>query len=192
MESSMSLDIGATQRTGDADIPTPPVLYKYYSFNEWTEAIFLRNEVYFNSPDCFNDPFDSKISTTYEGTEEQRISRLVEIWRKGPLREKPVEDLRSQAVEKVKRGEDISLLLKTLEHSSERMRKQMGIFCMAQKRDNILMWSHYADNHKGFCLEFRTANSFFGGAQPVVDKYSSNRPCLNLIEQPRSLSDYLS
>ena len=63
--------------------PTPPVLYKYYAFNECTQNIFERNEIYFQSADGFNDPFDSKVSTTYEGTEEERVSRLIDLWRKG-------------------------------------------------------------------------------------------------------------
>ncbi|HEX6901987.1 MAG TPA: DUF2971 domain-containing protein [Thermoanaerobaculia bacterium] len=29
-----------------------------------------------------------------------------------------------------------------------------GLYCLSETFDNILMWSHYADNHQGFCLEF--------------------------------------
>jgi hypothetical protein len=166
-------------------LPTPPVLYKYYAFNEWTRNIFERNEIYFQSPDGFNDPFDSKVSTTYEGTEEQRVSRLMDLWRKGPAKDKKEEDLRPQALDVVKRSQDIPRILRTLERSPERRRKQMGIFCMTSRRDNILMWSHYAAAHTGFCLGFRTANPFFGQALPI-EKYSSDRPCLNLIEPPDS------
>ena len=166
-------------------IPTPPTLYKYCSFNEWTRSIFERNEIYFQSPDCFNDPFDSKISTTYEGTEEQRISRLISIWRKGPFKEKTEENLHPKAVKVVKAGQDIPFMLKTLERSAERIRKQMGIFCMTHKKDNIQMWSHYANKHMGFCLEFQTANDFFGRAFPITEKdYRLDRPCVNLIKPP--------
>lgn len=69
----------ATQRDS---VPTPLVLYKYYAFNQWTQYIFERNEVYFQSPDGFNDPFDSKTPMTYEGTEKERVSRLADLWRK--------------------------------------------------------------------------------------------------------------
>ena len=30
-----------------------------------------------------------------------------------------------------------------------------GLFCMSQKNDDILMWSHYADSHKGICFGFK-------------------------------------
>ncbi len=172
-------------------IPTPPTLYKYYSFNEWTQSIFERNEIYFQSPDCFNDPFDSKISTTYEGTEKQRVSRLKDLWYKaiseGSRKKEPEETLHAEAIKVVKAGQDVPLILKTLERFLERMRKRMGIFCMVHpdQKDNIQMWSHYANHHTGFCLEFQTANNFFGRALPIEEKYySPERPCLNLIEHP--------
>lgn len=28
------------------------------------------------------------------------------------------------------------------------------ILCLTQSHDNFLMWSHYADHHRGFCVEF--------------------------------------
>ena len=31
---------------------------------------------------------------------------------------------------------------------------QIGVYCISSLKDNILMWSHYANNHKGICLEF--------------------------------------
>ena len=32
--------------------------------------------------------------------------------------------------------------------------KNIGVSCFSRKNDSILMWSHYAENHKGFCIEF--------------------------------------
>lgn len=173
------------------EIPTPPTLYKFCSFNEWTESIFERNEIYFQSPDLFNDPFDSKIPTTYEGTEDQRISRLKDIWRKGISKglqkKEPEETLHAKAIGVVKAGQDIPHALKTAKRTLDRMRKRLGIFCMTHpnQKGNILMWSHYANYHTGFCLEFQTANIFFERALPIEEKhYSLERPCLNLIELP--------
>lgn len=28
------------------------------------------------------------------------------------------------------------------------------IFCLSNRNDSFLMWAHYSDNHKGFCIEF--------------------------------------
>ena len=34
----------------------------------------------------------------------------------------------------------------------EQNRMTMGISCFSEKEDSILMWSHYADNHKGWAF----------------------------------------
>ena len=54
------------------------------------------------------------------------------------------------------------------------MRKSMGILSLTAKCDDILMWSHYADSHKGICIGFTTSgeSDFFQFAQPVI--YSSS------------------
>jgi len=173
---------GSLNPSPETEPPLPSVLFKYYAFSEWTQSIFEQHKIFFQSPDCFNDPFDSKISTIYEGTEEQRVSRLIELWQKGPAKGKKEDDLRSQAREVVKSGQDLSRIFGTVQRSQERIRKRIGIFCMTGKRDNILMWSHYADGHRGFCLEFSTTFKPFDLASPV--RYNRVRPSRNLIESP--------
>ncbi len=37
----------------------------------------------------------------------------------------------------------------------------IGILCFTEKNDNLLMWSHYANSHKGFVLEFYPEHQFF-------------------------------
>ena len=42
--------------------------------------------------------------------------------------------------------------------------KELGVFCLTEVNDNILMWSHYANQHKGFCIEFeRSDHNYLGG-----------------------------
>jgi hypothetical protein len=36
--------------------------------------------------------------------------------------------------------------------------KRIGIFSMTTIKDSLLMWSHYADSHKGICIEFSRTN----------------------------------
>lgn len=35
------------------------------------------------------------------------------------------------------------------------LENELGIFCLSEVNDDILMWSHYADFHRGICLEFQ-------------------------------------
>ncbi|QUF68501.1 DUF2971 domain-containing protein [Vibrio fluvialis] len=49
-----------------------------------------------------------------------------------------------------------------------------GIMCFTEKNDNLLMWSHYSDQHKGIVIEFDHNHPFFTkpksgyGLQPVL------------------------
>jgi Protein of unknown function (DUF2971) len=42
------------------------------------------------------------------------------------------------------------------------------IYCLTPDPTSILMWSHYADHHRGICLEFDVANALFLKAWKVV------------------------
>jgi hypothetical protein len=48
------------------------------------------------------------------------------------------------------------------------------IYCLTPHPDSTLMWSHYADNHRGLSLEYATASSIFGFALTV--KYLPTYP----------------
>ncbi len=37
----------------------------------------------------------------------------------------------------------------------------LGLVCFSEEENNILMWSHYTDSHKGILLEFDTSHPYF-------------------------------
>jgi len=47
------------------------------------------------------------------------------------------------------------------------------------------MWSHYAENHRGYCLEFEATDHtpFFGAAQQV--KYDADFPVVDFFNTPK-------
>jgi hypothetical protein len=42
-----------------------------------------------------------------------------------------------------------------------------GVFSLSARWDSVLMWSHYADYHRGLCIEFDTTELPHPGLQPV-------------------------
>ena len=53
-----------------------------------------------------------------------------------------------------------------------------GCLSMSEINNNILMWSHYAQNHEGFVIGFDSDHEYFNyGVEPVV--YSDKRPFLD-------------
>lgn len=71
-----------------------------------------------------------------------------------------------------------------IEESISQLKKQIrsliqrcGVLCLSSLKDNIVMWSHYADHHKGIVLGFKPCfekDSVLTLLKPVV--YSSIRP----------------
>ena len=57
----------------------------------------------------------------------------------------------------------------------------MGICSLSRVPDDILMWSHYADSHEGFCIKLLDdeTNKFIARAQEV--SYSVSYPIVNPI-----------
>jgi len=43
---------------------------------------------------------------------------------------------------------------KTIKDAVHKTIIDSGIFCMTPKPNNLLMWAHYADQHKGACIKF--------------------------------------
>lgn len=67
--------------------------------------------------------------------------------------------------------------------------KNYGVFSLSEPNDNILMWTHYADEHRGICLEFtRSETNTLGNPEHCVPVcYSNEVPTfmpLELQEKP--------
>ena len=63
--------------------------------------------------------------------------------------------------------------------------RNSGIFCATRSNSNLLMWSHYADEHRGVVLGFRpdaTRDSFLCLLEPVT--YSNVRPSFYKLFDP--------
>src|ERR1035438_7863520 len=56
--------------------PQPEFLFKYRPHDCCSESWILKEELFFASPAMFNDPFDSKVMYTAEGTLEQKKKYL--------------------------------------------------------------------------------------------------------------------
>jgi hypothetical protein len=125
-------------------------LYKYRRMASLgNDLIFTRNEVYFSSALDFNDPFDCRpcLKTDFTDSQSRRYSNYLV---KKKMADRPRPDRRKKATEIRKR-------MKRPWELEQLYFQQMygyGLYCLSETCDNILMWSHYADNHQGFCLEF--------------------------------------
>jgi hypothetical protein len=71
-----------------------------------------------------------------------------------------------------------------LRETFRRIAEGLGILCLAERPDNLLMWAHYADHHRGLVIGFDRKNHFFNRKRSANDefyhlrqvKYSKERP----------------
>lgn len=75
---------------------------------------------------------------------------------------------------------DMAQLQETMEGQRDQIIAQFqsaGIFCATRNHANLLMWAHYADQHRGVVLGFKpdlARDSFLRVLQPVI--YTDERP----------------
>ena len=143
----------------------------------------LKNDIiYAGTADGFNDPYDTLVRYDLEALEEG-VNRVMnkeslehlKMWiaqgndfPEGVKQTLP-EDMQSAFREKLLSLEDLSEYAPRFEETrhtlismmrmlfpvlAEESKRYCRIACFSESIDSILMWSHYADSHKGFALEY--------------------------------------
>jgi hypothetical protein len=144
------------------DLKLPPVLYKFRDYKDdyhlkslWSE------ELYIPSVNEFNDPSDSTTPFRYkeEDLTEDNIYRKCLQIAKLNYPDKKEEEHQQMAFENQRKG-----LLFDEDHTDkfdrmnyEQTCRDFGVYCLTPKFENFLVWSYYANSHKGFCLGYHTA-----------------------------------
>lgn len=165
------------------------ILYKYRCLDkDFHLRILTDNEIYFSSPQDFNDPFDCGVTPNFSLlNSEERINKFVDRIVTSAKNSDPTLD-----VEKNRRDFK-SRLMTDFEGTIEVFRRlhykqqiqTYGIFSLSRFWDSVLMWSHYSDHHKGFCVGFRSDKlkeiKEFSMGQPV--KYGDDFPEIDPLDE---------
>jgi hypothetical protein len=121
-------------------------LYKYQRINHHLIDSLKNNTIHFTCPNNYNDPFDCRLKLIIDGTKEEW-----ELYRQRI--NLPVNELDDYISKKTITQEDSGVFNKEIQQNAL---LKARISCFSEIPDNILMWSHYADSHKGVCLMFET------------------------------------
>jgi hypothetical protein len=172
----------------------PSALYKYRRFCDEHKKALERGVLRRSSPSQFNDPYDSTIyfdvgrfvmedlsfaeftnavaAGTAVGFEPKRINKPIyqRDWRqkfmKDLLQNQPREVADAcfkQAAERITRLQD-----ETVQFMTDTVRQGYSVVCFAETAASVLMWSHYADDHKGFCVEYNLTGELARLCCPVL------------------------
>lgn len=162
----------------------PAKFYKFRQINgqsaKYLERTICHDEIYFAAPLTFNDPFDCLATFSYEGTDDDLMSDYMRIARKHgpPMSEAELRlDAEQMLVDRMRNPRHETASNSIQDEYARIVRSTTGLFCVSEVRDDILMWSHYADFHRGVCLEFDGAAKFMQHANRVT--YAKARPKIN-------------
>ncbi len=67
---------------------------------------------------------------------------------------------------------------------SKALNKSIGILSLTLKNNNLLMWAHYANSHKGFIVEFDSNNYFFNQTNESKEFYGKLKKVLYTQDRP--------
>ena len=134
---------------------------KVYKYREWRNGshknLLLYNELYLASPKDFNDPFDCRIPPNFVDLTQKEINDYINDLAISKFEETQERGLDFESVlrnfeERFKNPIELQKYYEELMFKNQD--KYYGVLSLSSRWNSILMWSHYSDCHKGFCVGF--------------------------------------
>ena len=158
---------------------TPENLYRYRSCNSYNFDALEKDQFLLTKPTLFNDPYDSllfidrkKIIDTILNQENYNEDLVEKLKHNLEFRESQIKLLGSEFVDKFLKVDSfknqkekdyfvklsnkvhINFVDKIIDEAIKSLKQSSLVACLSERIDSILMWSHYAENHKGFALNY--------------------------------------
>ena len=154
--------------------------YRYRSGSELSVKELIYDELYFASREECNDPYEGKTFATFSADKDLWNNLINEALKAYNI--KPLESLKERIVQyflskapmpvenvlRIPKNEFVDIGARTYEQRLlPSMLEAIQNYVMwyspeeryfasfSKANDNFLLWSHYANNHKGFCLIYR-------------------------------------
>jgi len=170
------------------ETPVPKTLFKYRDWsNKNHRKLISKQEIYFPRPSEFNDPFDGNIPVrwdlmTYEECFEKNL-KIINIEHKDKDQRLVREHAKKVTDEKIMWHPDI--LAHERPEQLEKWNSIIGLFSLSLIPDNILMWSHYSNNHTGFIVGLDTNSLIedydFDYIEPII--YQNEYPLISGLDE---------
>lgn len=160
-------------------------LYKYYSlgrgYKQRTLRVLRTERVWLAARSTLNDPFDCSPLITIPRTKR-------ELGRALTMMVRALHPAMADSYQKVIVERALSKLYPITDRIVERFERDVtdwldtaGVFCATTNPRHLLMWSHYADSHRGICIGFRgiARQPATGRAVAHPVQYTVRRPHVN-------------
>lgn len=134
---------------------SPQNLYRYRNGSEWDLDNLINGDLWVSALRELNDPFENMIYFNFQSIAIDSIQSNKEIMdlmdkhvvdNKDPIYLKYIEDIKSCG-EKLKKELNIK-------------RDRIFMACFSECKSSLLMWAHYANAHKGYCIGYKFNDIF--------------------------------
>lgn len=124
-------------------------IYKFYRFNLNLIKTLINAELWFGEPKNQNDPYEAEF--IIKGFAEELSDNIKSILIKQMYPNHNIE-----LIKEIYKNdfENKNLIADYSEFIKKEIKKDFGICSFSKNCHDILLWTHYADGHKGLCLVF--------------------------------------
>lgn len=181
----------------------PEKLYKYCRLNEYTIQNLTSQSFYMATLDNLNDPYEFYPTVDFE---QQTLLTIIEempnfIQAGIHFTEDDIDQLKAskdrfntfKAICEAKnlplnkdKKDQLKEFYQHFHNSLQDIKALMRFQSFSEKNHSTVMWSHYADCHKGICIEYNPVA--FGYKFPLLEvEYSDDRIDLSAIESAKGM-----
>ena len=175
------------------------ILYKYL---QPARIDVLENKmIRFTQPGDFNDPFEFRPYIQSAASDEfvqeyveANLDKLLEeeLARYGALLQpgagkmlKEMVSLNKAGVLEFFRHLELQVLQGLSPSIDASLNQNVGVMCLSEVPDSLLMWGHYTEDHRGFVVGFDSDHTFFSKRRSEQDEFGFLRRVNYQHERPR-------
>ncbi|WP_420598967.1 DUF2971 domain-containing protein [Neptuniibacter sp.] len=155
--------------------------YKYLPFDSETSLkVITESTIKFSSPEEFNDPFDCAPYLDVSEITDEYVNELLKKNGTSPAdRIQNKQKYKCNLIRAIESGD----FLKSINSS-------ISICCLSRSATQPLMWAHYANDHRGFVVEFKipvegelsVAHQHDEFLVPFSVEYTQERPQTHIVD----------
>lgn len=129
----------------------------------FTQTIFEKAEIYYSTPNDFNDPYDCNLKLhVADSTDAEWAEYCDKLATQHPHRKAQMEDVKTR-----KLWQTEPALSEEVGNETHKTNCESSVFCLSKKPNSIPMFSYYADNHRGIAIEFQFSNEEVPSGIPI-------------------------
>ncbi|MCL4511367.1 MAG: DUF2971 domain-containing protein [Bacteroidetes bacterium] len=160
----------------------PKYLYKYFPINKHLFELLTLKHIYFSLVEEFNDPLECGIVPEFDLIDPEAVKNYVD------LNLRPYQQYKKHVMRIDKEGFE-NVVRDEYRRAFEFMKGEVRVLCLSAVGNSPVMFSHYADKHRGVCLKFNSSLIPFHQNLQYVN-YPKTYPTIPLLGVTDFKEDY--